>query len=477
VQVDAMTELSADSIRGPLLARRARLRWDAIRKTHVLLAPENVVQLTRTAAETLALCDGVRTRAAVIAQLEAKYPSAPVSRDVNALLDRLVARGFVTDPDAGAMEAVATESIARTSREGEPPVALLAELTYRCPLRCGYCSNPIDFANYRDELDEAGWKRVIDDAAAMGVYHVHFSGGEPLLRSDLESLVAHARGAGLYTNLITSAYGWSEARLDRLVEAGVDHIQVSFQDSEADSADRIAGTRVHREKIAAARAIVARGIALSVNVVLHRGNLARVGELIALAESLGAVRIELANTQYHGWALSNRDALIPSREALVEASIVADRERARLRGRMDVIYVFPDYYTDVPKPCMDGWGRRFVTVVPDGTALPCPGAHALPIAFESVKQRSLAWIWNESPGFAAYRGTAWMSEPCGSCERREVDFGGCRCQAFALTGDARATDPACAKAPAHAIVASAREAAMRVPREVLYRVGRAKPRT
>jgi pyrroloquinoline quinone biosynthesis protein E len=388
------------------------------------------------------------------------------------LLDRLVARGFVTDPEARDVESANVESIVRTSRDGEPPVALLAELTYRCPLRCGYCSNPIDFPSYRDELDEAGWKRVLDEAAAMGVYHVHFSGGEPLLRADLESLVAHARGAGLYTNLITSAYGWSEARIDRLVEAGIDHIQVSFQDSEAESADRIAGTTVHTQKLAAAKAIAGRGIALSVNVVLHRGNLARVGELIALAESLGAVRIELANTQYHGWALTNREALIPTREALVEASIVADRERARLRGTMDVIYVFPDYYTDVPKPCMDGWGRRFVTVIPDGTALPCPGAHALPIAFENVKGRSLGSIWNESAGFAAFRGTGWMGEPCVSCERRDIDFGGCRCQAFALTGDARATDPACAKAPAHSMVANARDAAKAEPREVLYRIGR-----
>ena len=460
---------------GPRLARRARLHWDAVRKKHVLLVPENVVQLTRTAAETLALCDGSRSRADVIAQLSAKYPGAPVARDVNALLDRLAARGFVLDESATRAESDGSAST-RTSNDGDLPVALLAELTYRCPLRCGYCSNPLDFADYRDELDTDGWKRTLDDAAALGVYHAHFSGGEPLLRADLEAIVAHARGAGLYTNLITSAYGFDETRLDALANAGVDHIQISFQDADGANGDRIAGTRVHAQKLAAAEMVRARGIALSINVVLHRGNLARVGELIALAESLGAVRIELANTQYHGWALTNRDALMPSRDALDAAGVIADRERARLRGTMDVLFVRPDYFTDVPKPCMDGWGRRFVTVIPDGTALPCPGAHALPLAFESVKTRRLGEIWRDSPGFNAYRGTAWMNDTCASCDRRDVDYGGCRCQAFALAGDARAVDPACAKSPLHAVVRDAREAAMGEPREVLYRVGKRAPR-
>ncbi len=462
-----------DSPNTPRLARRARVRWDPVRGTHVLLAPENVLALTRTAGEALALCDGIRTRADVIAALEASYPRAPVARDVHALLDRLVSRGFVTEPGANCVSPEPDERAPalRDTRAGDPPVALVAELTYRCPLRCGYCANPVDLARHRDEIDAPTWQRVLTEAAALGVYHAHFSGGEPLLRPDLEDLVAHARAAGLYTNLITSAYGLDQARLDRLVAAGLDHAQVSIQHVDAARADRIAGTVVHAAKLEAAAAIRAREVALSVNVVLHRGNLAHVGELIALAESLGATRIELANTQYHGWALANRDALLPTRDALDEAARVADAARVRLSGRMDVLFVRPDYYTDAPKPCTDGWGRRFVSVTPDGTVLPCAGAHALPLAFESVRARSLGDIWRDSPAFAAFRGTDWMPEPCASCERREIDFGGCRCQAYALTGDMRATDPACVKAPRHDLVVRARESALREAPEVLYRLG------
>ncbi|MEI8254481.1 MAG: pyrroloquinoline quinone biosynthesis protein PqqE [Deltaproteobacteria bacterium] len=460
----------------PRLERRARLRWDAVRATHVLLAPENVLRLSRTAGEALALCDGTRTRADVIAALEARYPGAPVATDVNALLDRLVLRGFVIEPGATRSTSVAATSdehpaVRSETRAGDPPVALVAELTYRCPLRCGYCANPVDLARYRDELDTHSWRRVLTEAAALGVYHAHFSGGEPLLRADLEDLVAHARAAGLYTNLITSAYDLDDARVDRLAAAGLDHAQVSFQHVDGARADRIAGTVVHAAKLRAAAAIRARDIALSVNVVLHRGNLAHTGELIGLAESLGATRIELANTQYHGWALANRDALLPTREALDVAASVADAARARLRGRMDVLFVRPDYYTDSPKPCTDGWGRRFVTVIPDGTVLPCAGAHALPLAFDTVRARSLGDIWRESPALAAFRGTGWMPEPCATCDRREIDFGGCRCQAYALTGDMRATDPACVRSPRHDLVASARESARRDPPEVLYRLG------
>jgi PqqA peptide cyclase len=339
----------------------------------------------------------------------------------------------------------------------EPPVALLAELTYRCPLRCAYCSNPTDWRDFDDELDTATWARVLREAADLGALHVHFSGGEPLLRGDLEALVRAARDAGLYTNLITSAWRVTRDRLAALADAGLDHVQVSVQDSDPLGADRIAGTSTHAHKLEAARTVKALGMALSVNAVLHRQNLARVRDIIALAESVGAERLELANTQWHGSALAHRDALMPDRETLARAQSVALAERARLQGRMDVIWVIPDWYEDAPRPCMDGWGRRFVTVIPDGVALPCPGAHGLPgMVFDSVRRRSLGDIWRDGADFARYRGTEWMSPTCASCERREVDFGGCRCQAFALTGDPARTDPACGKSPDHGLVRALR---------------------
>ena len=355
-----------------------------------------------------------------------------------------------------------------------PPVALLAELTYRCPLRCAYCANPANWRDYGDELDTATWSRVLREAADLGVLHVHFSGGEPLLRHDLEALVRAAREAGLYTNLITSAWGVTRERLAALGDAGLDHVQVSVQDSDDARADRLAGTPAHAHKIVAAGWVKSLGMALSINAVLHRHNLARVGEIIALAESVGAERLELANTQWHGSALAHRDALMPDRETLASAQAIALAERERLRGKMDVIWVIPDWYEDAPRPCMDGWGRRFMTVIPDGTALPCPGAHGLPgMVFDNVRDRELGAIWRDGADFQRYRGTAWMSPTCGTCDRREVDFGGCRCQAFALTGDAARTDPACTQSPDHALVRDLRRARPIAPAEPegpLYRI-------
>ena len=281
-------------------------------------------------------------------------------------------------------------------------MALLAELTYRCPLRCGYCSNPTDWGRYTRELDTETWQRVAREAAALGVLHLHLSGGEPLLRDDLEAIASEGRDAGLYVNVITSAWGATPARVASLADAGVEHVQVSLQDVDARRGDLVAGTRVHDHKLVIARAVVDAGMALSINVVLHRGNLARTGELIALAHALGAQRIELANTQYHGSALVHRAALMPTRAEL-DASYAAAREaRDALRGELDVIYVMPDWFTDTPRPCMDGWGRRFMTVIPDGTALPCPGAHALPeMAFDNVTDRALADIWTRGAGLRA----------------------------------------------------------------------------
>src|ERR671922_149399 len=299
----------------------------------------------------------------------------------------------------------------------------------------------------------AEWRRVLVEAQELGVLQLHLSGGEPLLRRDLVELASTARELGMYTNLITSALGLSRRRAEQLRAAGLDHVQISIQANEPAVSDRIAGTPSFERKIEAARVVKELGWPLTVNVVLHRQNIDRVADMLRLAEELKADRIELANTQYYGWAWRNRAALLPSKAQLERAEAVARAARVRLEGRMDVIYVLPDYYSQYPKPCMGGWGKRQLTVAPNGDALPCPAAHALPLPRASVREDSLAWIWTESPLFQRFRGTDWMPDPCRSCSRREIDFGGCRCQAFQLTGDAARTDPVCHLSPDHAIVA------------------------
>jgi pyrroloquinoline quinone biosynthesis protein E len=333
------------------------------------------------------------------------------------------------------------------------PFGLLAELTYSCPLSCAYCSNPLNLADYRDELATAEWERVLGEAQELGVLQCHLSGGEPLLRRDLVQIVQSASELGLYTNLVTSAIGLSRRRAEELRAAGLDHVQISIQAEEAAVSDRIAGTRSFERKIEAARVVKELGWPLTVNVVLHRQNIDKIADIVGLAEELEADRVELANTQYYGWALRNRDTLLPSRAQLGRAESVVRAARKRLEGRMDVIYVLPDYYSRYPKPCMGGWGKRQLTVAPNGDALPCPAAHALPLPRASVREYSLAQIWTDSPIFQRFRGTDWMSGPCRSCDRREIDFGGCRCQAFQLTGDAARTDPVCHLSPDHGIVA------------------------
>jgi PqqA peptide cyclase len=335
------------------------------------------------------------------------------------------------------------------------PFGLLAELTYACPLHCPYCSNPVNLAAYRDELTTGEWRRVLAEAADLGVLQVHLSGGEPLLRRDLEDLVRCASDLGLYTNLITSALGFSARRAEALRAAGLDHVQISVQADEAALSDRLAGTPSFRRKLRAARHVKELGWPLTLNVVLHARNIDRIGQLLILAEELAVDRVELANTQYYGWALRNRDVLLPGADQLRRAEAVVRDARERLAERMEIIYVIPDYYSRYPKPCMDGWGRRQLTVVPNGDVLPCPTAHELPLPRASVREHPLAWIWERSPLFQRFRGTAWMPEPCRSCERRELDFGGCRCQAFQLTGDASRADPVCHLSPDHAIVAEA----------------------
>jgi pyrroloquinoline quinone biosynthesis protein E len=334
-----------------------------------------------------------------------------------------------------------------------PPLSLTAELTHRCPLHCGYCSNPIELLTRDQELDTATWRDVLTQAHDIGVLQVHFSGGEPLGRKDLAELIEHTANLGAYVNLVTSGLGLTESRLQSLVDAGLNHVQLSVQGADAGTGDRIAGTRAHHHKIVAADLVRRAGLPLSVNVVLHRENHHQVAALIDFAEELGADRLELANTQYYGWALRNRSQLMPTAEQLAAAEPIVQDALVRLKGRMQIVYVIADYPEKYPKPCTYGWGARQITVAPDGTVLPCPAAGAIStLQLENVRERSLAEIWYDSGSFNAYRGDDWMSDTCRSCDRRETDFGGCRCQAFLLTGDAAATDPVCHKSPDRGVV-------------------------
>jgi pyrroloquinoline quinone biosynthesis protein E len=327
------------------------------------------------------------------------------------------------------------------------PYMLLAELTYKCPLHCPYCSNPVAFPRGR-ELSTVEWQRVFEEASRLGVLQAGFSGGEPLQRADLPELAAAAHKAGLYTNLITSAVGLTKTKAEALREAGLDSIQISFQSDQETLANRIAGTAAHQTKLQAAALVRELGFPLTVNVVLHRGNIARIGQIISLAESLCAERLELANTQYYGWAFENRAALLPTRAQLAQASQAVDEARKRLHGKLKILFVTPDYYSDRPKPCMNGWGARFLTVNPVGDVLPCPTASSIKdLRFDNVREHPLAWIWNDSESFNRFRGTGWMPLPCAECPQREIDFGGCRCQAALIAGDPNATDPACSLSP------------------------------
>ena len=340
------------------------------------------------------------------------------------------------------------------------PYTLIAELTYRCPLRCLYCSNPVDFAARKDGLQTADWLDVFRQAEALGVLQLNLSGGEPLLRADLEQLVSGARQLDLYVNLITSGVPLERQRLEALRDAGLSSVQLSLQDTTGAGCQAIAGRDELEQKLRVAAWVKELGLPLTVNVVLHRQNLDHVAELVTLAETLGAERLELANTQYLAWALENRALLLPTSEQLAEARAAAQAAKARLRGKMDVLFVLPDYFSDRPKACMNGWGKRYILISPEGLMLPCHLAHTLPgLHFENVKDRSMADIWLKSEAWNAFRGEQWMPEPCRSCERRAEDFGGCRCQAFQLTGDPARTDPACSLSPDHALIEAARTAA------------------
>ncbi len=336
------------------------------------------------------------------------------------------------------------------------PLALIAEITHRCPLHCVYCSNPLELTSRKEELSTADWERVFSEAAALGVLHLHLTGGEPLARPDLTQLIASARKSGLYTNLITSGIGLSRERLAEIVAAGLDHIQLSFQDATEDHANWIAGTRAHAHKIELAAWIREHRIAFTTNLVVHRQNIDHLEEMIAALEALHPDRMEVAHAQYYGWALQNRSALLPTRAQLDRALIVVAAAQQRMHGKVRIDMVVPDYHARFPKACMGGWGRQLLLIDPAGRALPCHAAGVIPgMTFDNVRDHALGWIWQSSAAFQKFRGEAWMPEPCRSCDRRQQDFGGCRCQAFLLTGDASATDPVCELAPLHHVIEDA----------------------
>jgi pyrroloquinoline quinone biosynthesis protein E len=439
----------------PSLPGKARLRRDPVTCEPILLFPEGVLRLNATGASILALCDGRHTLREILTALSKRFAGSPdeIGQDSEAFLAGLDGRGLLkwnlSDPEIIRIrEDFPARSAPSPPQLGERPLGLLSELTYRCPLGCPYCSNPTVLRHDGSELTTEEWKRVLAEAAELGVLHVHFSGGEPLLHPGLPELVKAASGAGLYTNLLTSGIPFTRATAEVLRSAGLDHVQLSLQSDESGVGDAIAGRRSQAAKLEAARLIRELGWPLTINVVLHRRNIQRLPQVIALAVELDADRLELANVQFYGWAHQNRAALLPDIDALKEAAVCVAEARVRLGGKLRIDYILPDVLQERPKPCMEGWGRRYITVTPQGDVLPCPTASCIEsLQFENVRNRSLHWIWHESESFNRFRGTAWMPEPCRSCEWRHQDFGGCRCQAALITGDAANTDPACGLSP------------------------------
>ncbi len=333
------------------------------------------------------------------------------------------------------------------------PLALVAELTHRCPLHCVYCSNPLELTARATELSAVSWARVFREAAALGVLQADLTGGEPLVRPDLARIIGSARAAGLYVSLITSGLPLYEKRLEELVAAGLDHFQLSFQGADEQTAREFSGTNTHAQKLRVAEWVKRHRVALTLNFVIHRGNLDQLDEMVALVETIRPMRVEFAHVQYYGWAFQNRARLLPTRAQLDRSLAILKSAQERLRGDVKIEFVVPDYYAKYPKPCMGGWGSKVMLIKPNGDVLPCHAANVLPgMVFENVEKRSLGEIWRESASFQKYRGTNWMPDLCRNCERRDLDFGGCRCQAFLLAQDAAATDPVCSLSPGRAIV-------------------------
>lgn len=347
-------------------------------------------------------------------------------------------------------------SVVRLDGQGKP-LWLVLELTYRCPLKCPWCSNPVDYDSCNgQELSTAEWKRVLREGRELGALQLGFTGGEPMLRDDLEELVAEASRLGYYTNLITSGIGVNEARLSALKAAGLNQIQLSIQSSDRELTDRLVGARAFDLKLEVAKMMKRHGFPMVLNVPIFRQNVDQVAEILAMAEDIGVEYVEFANIQYYNWAMLNRDELLPTREQVERAEKIVQAARQRLGDKMTIYFVIPDYFEERPKACMNGWGSIHLTVAPDGAALPCQEARLIKgLHFPTVREHSLGWLWNESPTFRKFRGQEWMREPCHSCSEKEQDFGGCRCQAFLLTGDACNTDPACAKSPHHHLIGEA----------------------
>ena len=448
---------------------------------YVLVAPERAIRIGGSGGEILELCRAGERVDAVVETMTSRYPGEDgVAAEVTRFLDEMLELGGLARIEAGAEggrleEPLPVRSPLAGARAAEAagatapaPLNLIAELTYRCPLQCPYCSNPLDFRERRESLSAEDWGRIFEQAALLGVVHVGLTGGEPSTRKDLEEILERAVAADLYPHLVTAGRPLDPERLDGLARRGLRSVQVSIQDATAEGSDRIAGTESFADKLAICERTVEQGMALTLNCVLHRENLDSVPALIELAERLRADRLELANTQYHGWALRNRDVLMPTREQLERASRAVDEARARhvaAGGGPTMLFVRPDYFSERPKPCMGGWGRLAMVIDPTGQVLPCHDAVDLPgLEFWRVPERPLSDCWQTAPGMNAFRGTDWMPDPCRSCPDRERDFGGCRCQAFRLLGDAALTDPACRLSPHHPVVVSGRTPSSR-PRE------------
>jgi len=458
----------------PAFTRFARLHQDRARDRFVVLAPERAYEVDAIGVAVLRLCDGARSVADIVAHLAAIYsaPAEIISRDVVKLLQGLSDKRLLRDgPDVFAPPPL-SEAAGSYGPFAGGPAGLLAELTHRCPLQCPYCSNPLEMERANTELSADEWGAVFRQAAAAGVLQLHLSGGEPTVRRDLDEILAHAVEAGLYTNLITAGVLLTREHLQRLAAIGLDHVQVSIQDIVPDNADRISGYKGGvAKKRDVARWTRELGLGLTVNAPMHRQNLDHLPEIIDFAVEVGAQRIEIAHIQYYAWAEKNRAALIPTREKFLETVEIVNEAKTRLAGALNFDFVIHDHYATLPKACMGGWARSIVVVTPSGRALPCHAAQTLPgLAFDNVRERALADIWRRGAAFEAFRGVSWMKEPCRTCERREIDFGGCRCQAFAVTGDAAAADPACHLSPDHGRFASLAEVESHVaPPPFVYR--------
>ncbi|ARN80716.1 pyrroloquinoline quinone biosynthesis protein PqqE [Methylocystis bryophila] len=451
----------------PAFERYARLHHDRARSRSVVLAPERAYEIDAISLAVLNEIDGAKTVGEIAGALSSHYgaPLEIVSRDVVNLLQGLSDKRLLRDgpsPFSAPPPSLRAQSY-------EPfaggPTGLLAELTHRCPLQCPYCSNPIDLERANAELTAKEWGAVFQRAAAIGALQLHLSGGEPTVRKDLEEILAFAVDAGLYTNLITSGVTLTRARLEGLAELGLDHVQLSIQDVEPENADRIshyAGGFEKKRQVAEWTGEL--GMALTINAPMHRQNIAHLPQIIEFAVEAKAQRIEIAHIQYYAWALKNRAALIPTRETFLGTVEIVEEAKKRLKGVLNFDFVIHDHYASRPKACTGGWGRSIVVVTPSGKALPCHAAQTLPdLVFDDVRARDLADVWRNGSAFNAFRGTDWMQEPCRSCERREIDFGGCRCQAMAAIGDANATDPACHLSLAHEAFARLGETEAQTP--------------